>query len=161
MRKGHKAFLVFCADTLMTVLRPEAADRPRAACRPCPMPRPFVRRPPAYSAASTRVLSAEYSSALRKARFGIPQGIRPAFRGHIAGNVDAVPARNARFRDKKRAGETILRAPHGKTIAWCRRDKIRTYFCRWDRCGDFFGTLPADNVLLTLGLGMAKMATRG
>ena len=77
MRKGHMASLSFCADTLMTVLRPEAADRPRAACRPCPMPHPFVRRPPAYSAASTRVLSAEYSSALRKARFGIPQGICP------------------------------------------------------------------------------------
>ena len=61
----------------MTVLRPEAADRPRAACRPCPMSRRVVRRPSAYFAASTQVLSAEYSNALRKARFGIPQGIRP------------------------------------------------------------------------------------
>lgn len=114
---------------------------------------------PSRRAGPVAVLGAEYSSTFRRvlecfAESTIRHSARhsPAFRIHKVGNVDAVPARNARFRDKKRTGGTILRAPHGKTIAWCRRDKIRTYFCRWDRCGDCFGTDSADNVLLTLGL---------
>ena len=56
-------FCCFCPNV------PGAEERPGRSedgSRPCPVSRSVVRKSPAYFAASTRVLSAEYNPELRK-----------------------------------------------------------------------------------------------
>ena len=73
------------AAILMVKLRPGGRHVPNGRghgqVQPCPMPRHGVRSAPAYSAASTRVLSAKYNPELRKALSRFPQAGRPGMRG--------------------------------------------------------------------------------
>ena len=58
--------------------------------QPCAKRRSAVRSPAAYSAASTRVLSAEYSNTLRKVQSATPQGT-------VAGNGGRINTNRPRF----------------------------------------------------------------